>query len=70
MGKFVECPICGAKFSTTRPNKKYCSFTCKEAGTILRRILWAQKNPNYNAEYQKARREKEREKKDEKKVGL
>jgi endogenous inhibitor of DNA gyrase (YacG/DUF329 family) len=51
MAKTVTCPICGKQFETNRPNKKYCSFTCKEAGRQLRRMKWAADNPNYSAEY-------------------
>jgi len=51
MAKVVLCPICGAKFETSRPNKKYCSFTCKEAGAKLRRMKWEDKNPHYNTTY-------------------
>ena len=51
MAKVVTCPICGAEFETSRPNKKYCSFTCKEAGAKLRRMKWEDKNPHYNTTY-------------------
>lgn len=51
MAKIVTCAICGAKFETSRPNKKYCSFSCREAGRQLQRMKWAAKNPDYNTEY-------------------
>lgn len=57
MAKVVICPICGAEFETCRPNKKYCSFSCKEAGRRLRRIKWEQMNPDYNKNYMKTYRE-------------
>ena len=53
MAKAVICPICGAQFVTERPNKKYCSFSCKEAGRKLRRMKWNDENPNYNKNYMK-----------------
>lgn len=53
MAKLVTCPICGAEFETNRPNKKYCSFTCKEAGHKLQRMNWEDRNPHYNAQYMK-----------------
>ena len=53
MAKVVTCPICGAEFETNRPNKKYCSFTCKEAGRQLWRMKWEAENPHYNTEYMK-----------------
>lgn len=49
--RIVKCPICGKKFETARPNKKYCSLICREAGKQLKRIYWENKNPNYNATY-------------------
>lgn len=53
MAKIVRCQICGKIFETSRPNKKYCSFSCKEAGRKLQRMKWAEENPHYNAEYMK-----------------
>ena len=29
-----ECKICGKKFETVYPNKKYCSFRCRERGML------------------------------------
>lgn len=58
MAKIVTCPICGLKFETNKPNKKYCSFTCKEASAKVRRMKWEDQNPNYNAEYMKQYRKK------------
>lgn len=49
--KKVVCPICGAEFETARPNKKYCSFSCKEAGRQLRRMMWGAANPDYSKAY-------------------
>ena len=60
MAKNVTCPICGAQFETSRPNKKYCSFSCKEAGRKLRRMKWEHDNPHYNAEYMKKYRAAQR----------
>lgn len=51
MAKVVICPICGAEFETSRPNKKYCSFTCKEAGRQLRRMKWEAENLGYSKNY-------------------
>ena len=53
MAKLVKCPICGAEFETSRPNKKYCSFSCKEAGRKLQRMKWEAANEGYNAAYMK-----------------
>lgn len=53
MAKLVICPICGAEFETARPNKKYCSFTCKEAGRKLQRMKWEAANEGYSAAYMK-----------------
>lgn len=47
----VNCPICGRSFETARPNKKYCSLVCREAGKQLKRICWEKKNPTYNHDY-------------------
>lgn len=47
----IKCPICGRSFETARPNKKYCSLICREAGKQLKRIYWENENPNYNANY-------------------
>lgn len=59
--KTVKCSICGRTFKTNRPNKKYCSFICKEAGRIVSRHKWEADHPGYNAEYARARRAKARE---------
>ena len=56
MAKLVKCPICGAEFETSRPNKKYCSFTCREAGRKLQRMKWDGENPHYSTEYMKGYR--------------
>lgn len=57
--KIVKCVICGQTFETNRPNKKYCSFTCKEAGAQLLRMKWEDKNPDYYKNYmQKYRAER------------
>lgn len=53
MAKVVICPICGTSFETSKPNKKYCSFSCKEAGGKLRRMKWEDQNPYYNTTYMK-----------------
>lgn len=60
MLKKVTCPICGAEFETSRANKKYCSFSCREAGAKLRRMKWEDRHPNYNRNYMKAYRKKGR----------
>ena len=60
MAKQVKCPICGAEFETSRPNKKYCSFSCKEAGHKLQRLKWEANNAGYNAEYMKAYRKQKK----------
>jgi len=60
------CPICGKEFETARPNKKYCSLICREAGKQLRRLYWKEENPTYNADYyrehKKGKSEMEKEK--------
>ena len=53
MAKAITCPICGTEFETSRPNKKYCSYTCKEAGRKLKRMKWEAANPHYSAKYMK-----------------
>lgn len=60
MLKTVTCPICGAVFETSKPNKKYCGISCRETGRRRLRIKWEEENPHYNAEYMKQyRRQKE-----------
>lgn len=49
------CPICMAEFETTKPNKKYCSFTCKEAGRLMLRAKWKAANPTYDRDYARMR---------------
>lgn len=49
--KKVTCPICNKEFQTARANKKYCSFTCKEAALLLHRIKWKQTHPDYSRDY-------------------
>lgn len=51
MGKVVKCVICGRQFETARPNKKYCSFSCREAGRKLQRLKWEDEHPNYITKY-------------------
>ena len=51
--KLVTCEICRKQFETQRPNKKYCSFSCKEAGRKLRRMVWDADHPGYSREYMK-----------------
>ena len=58
MSKMIKCAICGTAFETSRPNKKYCSFSCKEAGAKLRRMNWEDLNPDYNRDYMKKYRAK------------
>ena len=57
-----KCIICGRNFETDRPHKKYCSFTCKEAGRLLQRMKWEDANPHYNAEYMREYRAAKKEK--------
>jgi len=61
MAKVVICPICGRSFETSKPNKKYCSFTCKEAGNKLRRMVWRNTHPHYDAAYMKKYRAERKE---------
>lgn len=61
MTKTKKCPICGLEFDTSKPNKRYCSYSCKEAGQILRRMKWKDNNPDYSKEYMKKYRQKERQ---------
>lgn len=49
--KTIRCAICGQTFETSRPNKRYCSFSCKEAGRQLQRMKWKEANPHYSREY-------------------
>ncbi len=51
MAKLKRCIICGREFETTKPNKKYCCFNCKEAGAIVRRMKWEEQNPKYIKNY-------------------
>ena len=64
MAKLVKCEICGREFETSRPNKKYCSFTCREAGAKVRRMIWEDRNKNYYAAYMKQYRTAQKERKD------
>lgn len=59
MAKVVKCAICGLEFTTNKPNKRYCSFSCKEAGAKLRRMKWEDEHPAYNKDYMKRYRKKE-----------
>ena len=59
MAKVVKCAICGTEFTTSKPNKRYCSFSCKEAAAKLRRMQWENENPTYNKDYMKQYRKKE-----------
>lgn len=58
MEKIIKCAICGAVFKTNKPRRKYCSFSCKEAGAKLQRMKWEDKNPNYVKEYMRKYRKK------------
>ncbi len=58
--KTVKCPICGREFTTNRPNKKFCGYSCKEAGEKLWRMKWNDNNPEYQKLYQRKYREKKR----------
>ena len=59
MAKVVKCAICGTEFTTSKPNKRYCSFSCKEAAAKLRRMKWEDENPTYSKDYMKQYRKKE-----------
>ena len=61
MARLKKCEICGAEFETNRPNKKYCSFTCKEAGQQIRRMKWKADNIGYNTEYMRKYRKRKAE---------
>ena len=61
MAKVVTCPICGRQFETSKPNKKYCSYTCKEASAKGRRMNWQEQNPGYYKAYMQQYRKKERQ---------
>ncbi len=63
MAKQVTCSICGAVFTTRRPNRKYCSLNCKAAGDKLRRMKWNDENPGYINEYMRIYRKNKRESK-------
>lgn len=60
MHKTKNCPICGRDFETNRPNKRYCCYSCKEAGRILQRMKWQENNPDYSKNYMQKYRQKER----------
>lgn len=62
--KQIICPICGLKFETNRPNKKYCSFSCKEAGRFKQRMKWEAENPGYINGYMKEYRERKKREND------
>lgn len=62
MAKLVICPICGKEFVTNKPNKKFCSFSCKEAGQTLRRLKWNDSNPKYMTEYMRKYRAERKDK--------
>lgn len=59
--KTVTCPICGKSFSTNRPNKKFCSFGCREAGKKLWQLEWEAKHRDYRAKYMKEYRAQKKE---------
>ena len=61
MLKKKTCPICHRDFETTKPNKKYCSFSCREAGQQLHRLKWEDRNQGYSAAYMKKYRAERRE---------
>ena len=61
MAKVIKCPICGAEFTTNKPNKKYCSFSCKEAGLKLQRMKWNDANKGYSTEYMRIYRTAQKE---------
>lgn len=60
--KVVKCAICGAEFETARPNKKYCSLSCKEAATKVNLTKWHENRKGYKAEYMREYRKKFRTK--------
>ncbi len=51
MEKEVKCGICGKVFVTDKPNKKYCSFVCRESAIKLKRLSWKTNNPEYYKNY-------------------
>lgn len=55
------CPICGAEFDTAKPNKRYCSISCREAGGLAKRIRWEANNASYHAEYMRRYRAEKKE---------
>lgn len=60
MLKTKKCLICGAEFQTNKPNKRYCSFICKEAGRQIQRLKWIENHPHYNTEYSRKYRKKKK----------
>lgn len=56
--RIVKCPICGKEFETARPNKKYCSLICREAGKQLSRLYWNRENPTYNRDYYRKQKQR------------
>ena len=61
MKRKVKCAICGVEFETQKPNIKYCSFTCKDAGRRLKRAKWEDAHAGYNAEYARNKRRADKE---------
>lgn len=57
------CPVCGVEFETERPNKRYCSYTCRDINDKARRMQWQADHPDYYANYLRQYREKKRNEK-------
>ena len=45
------CKICGKEFEAEYPNSKYCSFLCKEIGSINNAKAWRENNKVYSTPY-------------------
>ncbi len=59
-----RCPVCGTEFMTKKPNKKYCSFSCRDVGSRVSRMKWNDNNPDYITKYMRDYRKKLKEQKE------
>ena len=57
----IKCIICGQPFETSKPNKKYCSFSCRIAAENLRRMKRKEADPEYNKNYMRQYRQRQKE---------
>ena len=62
MQKTIKCGICGQKFTTRKPNKKYCCYECRVKAIQKNRKAWSDRNKDYMKRYMKDYRKKKEEK--------